>query len=72
MYKRDVETGNSAMLFCAAEDAGRAEMPQSVCRAFMSAMMAALQKQDGGVHGNRNKFPKIDREDFGQTVWEDS
>ena len=62
------------LLFRAAEDAARGEMPQSVCRAFMSATMTALQKKDGGARGNcnRNQFPKIDREDFGQTVWEDS
>ena len=39
------------LLFRAAEDTARAEMPDSVARAFMTATMMALQKKDGGARG---------------------
>ena len=39
------------LLFRAAEDLARAEAPEPITRAFMSATMTALSKPDGGVRG---------------------
>ena len=39
------------LLFRAAEDLARAEAPEPITRAFMSATMTALLKHDGGVRG---------------------
>ena len=60
------------LLFRAAEDAARGEMPQSVCRAFMSATMTVLQKKDGGVRGiaTGTSFRRFIAKTL--TVWEDS
>ena len=59
------------LLFRAAEDAARAEMPDLAARAFMSATMTALQKKDGGSwHRHGHVFPKIGCEDVGETVWQ--
>ena len=35
-------------------------------------MLRVCEGRWGSRYCNRNKLPKIDREDFGQTVWEDS
>ena len=62
------------LLFRAAEDAARGEMPQSVCRAFMSATMMALQKKDGGARriatgtSFRRLIAKTLARQFGKTV----
>ena len=39
------------LLFRAGEDTTKANMPEFVRKAFMSAAMTALQKPDGGVRG---------------------
>ena len=39
------------LLFRAAEDLARAEAPEPITRAFMTATMTALRKPDGGVRG---------------------
>ena len=37
------------LLFRAGEDTAKADMPESVRKAFMAVIMTALQKPDGGV-----------------------
>ena len=62
------------LLFRAAEDAARGEM------STISVQGVHVGDDDGSAEEgwwcsrccNRNKFLKIDREDFGQTVWEES
>ena len=39
------------LLFQTAQDLARAEAPETVTRAFMTATMTALRKPDGGVSG---------------------
>ena len=41
------------LLFRVAEDLARAEAPEPITRAFMTATMTALLKHDGGVRGSR-------------------
>ena len=40
-----------SLLFEAAEDFARGQVPPVVCRSLMLATMTALQKRDGGVRG---------------------
>ena len=53
VHQRNVDDDAEVLqlLFRAAEDFARTNVPESVSKAFMAASMTALQKHDGGVRG---------------------